>query len=64
MMIAIFSGSFLQGYDQDIASVLQNCQTIVNTLQSGDVDTLQELLQEQEMKEAFLISIIASQQRQ
>ena len=56
--------SFLQAYDQSIASVFQNCQTIVEAMQDGDINNIKELLQEEEMREAFLISIIAAQKRQ
>ncbi len=63
MMAVILNGSFIYGDNWNIASTFQNCQIIVNSMQSDDIDDVKELLQEEEMREAFFLSIIASQQR-
>jgi hypothetical protein len=63
IIITGISISLLQAYDHNIASVFHNCQTIVEAMQDGDINNIKELLQEQEMREAFLLSIIAAQKK-
>lgn len=43
-----------------ISTVLQNCATIVETMQNESIEVVQELLQKPEMREAFIISLQAA----
>jgi hypothetical protein len=63
-MILFLSSSYICGYNQDdISTVLHNCQTILEVLSSGDTDKIKELLQDPEMREALVVSIIAARKQ-
>jgi hypothetical protein len=64
MLIASMTGFALFAENENISTILENCQTIINTLQQGNIEEVQELLEQNlDMKEALLISLVASQRQ-
>lgn len=58
------TGFALFAENENISTILENCQTIINTLQQGNIEEVQELLEQNlDMKEALLISLVASQRQ-
>lgn len=61
LIILAFVVCVIQADDSSskVSTVLQNCATIVETMQNEGIEAVQELLQNPEMREAFLMSLYA-----
>ena len=64
-LVIISLASFLLRAEDNskISTVLQNCQTIVETMQNEGTQAVQELLENPEMREALLIALHAKHKR-
>lgn len=60
-LVIISLASFLLRAEDNskISTVLQNCQTIVETMQNKGTQAVQELLENPEMREALLVALHA-----